>query len=93
MRNALMLKEDDSRRRLGRQCVKGPDPYSRLAIKVRRRAILERGVKRFSGCSGKEPLTIIGLAAAILALGSVHRLVRDQDLKDAAAQERGGTAK
>ena len=26
-----------------------------------------------------EPLTIIGLAAAILALGSVHWLVRDQD--------------
>ncbi|GLS61363.1 hypothetical protein GCM10007887_40710 [Methylobacterium haplocladii] len=29
-----------------------------------------------------EPLTIIGLAAAILALGAVHWLVRDQDRKD-----------
>jgi uncharacterized membrane protein (DUF373 family) len=33
--------------------------------------------------SKTEPLTIIGLAAAILALGSVHWLVRDQDRKDA----------
>src|SRR4051794_37642127 len=31
-----------------------------------------------------EPLTIIGLAAAILALGAVHWLVRDQDRKEAA---------
>ena len=31
-----------------------------------------------------EPLTIIGLAAAVLALGAVHWLVRDQDRKDAA---------
>lgn len=30
-----------------------------------------------------EPLTIIGLAAAVLALGAVHWLVRDQDRKDA----------
>jgi uncharacterized membrane protein (DUF373 family) len=30
-----------------------------------------------------EPLTIVGLAAAILALGSVHWLVRDQDRKEA----------
>jgi uncharacterized membrane protein (DUF373 family) len=29
-----------------------------------------------------EPLTIIGLAAAVLALGAVHWLVRDQDRKD-----------
>ncbi len=36
-----------------------------------------------------EPLTIIGLAAAILALGSVHWLVRDQDRKDAADKEHG----
>ena len=34
-----------------------------------------------------EPLSVIGLAAAILALGGVHWLVRDQDRKDAAAQE------
>jgi uncharacterized membrane protein (DUF373 family) len=39
-----------------------------------------------------EPLTIIGLAAAILALGSVHWLVRDQDRKDAAEREQGGAA-
>ena len=38
--------------------------------------------------SQAEPLTIIGLAAAILALGSVHWLVRDQDRKDAS----GGAA-
>ena len=36
-----------------------------------------------------EPLTIIGLAAAILALGSVHWLVRDQDRKDAVEREHG----
>ena len=30
-----------------------------------------------------EPLTIIGLAAAILALGAVHWMVRDQDRRDA----------
>jgi uncharacterized membrane protein (DUF373 family) len=34
--------------------------------------------------SKTEPLTIVGLAVAILALGSVHWLVRDQDRKDAA---------
>jgi uncharacterized membrane protein (DUF373 family) len=39
-----------------------------------------------------EPLTIIGLAAAILALGSVHWLVRDQDRKDAADKEHGSAA-
>jgi uncharacterized membrane protein (DUF373 family) len=33
--------------------------------------------------SKTEPLTIIGLAAAILALGSVYWVVRDQDRKDA----------
>ena len=33
-----------------------------------------------------EPLTIIGLAAAILVLGAVHWLVRDQDRKQAAAE-------
>lgn len=35
--------------------------------------------------SKTEPLTIIGLAAAILALGAVHWLVRDQDRKDTQA--------
>jgi uncharacterized membrane protein (DUF373 family) len=34
-----------------------------------------------------EPLTIIGLAAAILALGAVYWVVRDQDRKDAAPQD------
>ena len=33
--------------------------------------------------SKTEPLTIIGLASAVLALGAVHWLVRDQDRKDA----------
>jgi uncharacterized membrane protein (DUF373 family) len=33
--------------------------------------------------SKTDPLTIIGLAAAILALGSVYWVVRDQDRKDA----------
>jgi uncharacterized membrane protein (DUF373 family) len=43
--------------------------------------------------SKTEPLTIIGLAVAILALGSVHWLVRDQDRKDVAANNRArGTA-
>ncbi|MGE7157103.1 phosphate-starvation-inducible PsiE family protein [Methylorubrum rhodesianum] len=37
--------------------------------------------------SKTEPLTIIGLAAAALALGAVHWLVRDQDRKD--TQTRG----
>ncbi|MGX5774423.1 phosphate-starvation-inducible PsiE family protein [Methylorubrum zatmanii] len=37
--------------------------------------------------SKTEPLTIIGLAAAVLALGAVHWLVRDQDRKD--TQTRG----
>lgn len=32
-----------------------------------------------------EPMTIIGLAAAVLALGAVHWLVRDQDRKDTQA--------
>jgi uncharacterized membrane protein (DUF373 family) len=32
--------------------------------------------------SKTEPLTIIGLATAVLALGAVHWLVRDQDRKD-----------
>jgi uncharacterized membrane protein (DUF373 family) len=35
--------------------------------------------------SKTEPLTIIGLAAAFLALGAVHWLVRDQDRKDTQA--------
>jgi uncharacterized membrane protein (DUF373 family) len=33
-----------------------------------------------------EPLTVIGLAVAVLALGSVHWLVRDQDRKDRSGQ-------
>jgi hypothetical protein len=33
--------------------------------------------------SKTEPAAIIGLAAAVRALGSVHWLVRDQDRKDA----------
>ena len=33
--------------------------------------------------SKTDPMTIIGLAAAVLALGAVHWLVRDQDRKDA----------
>jgi uncharacterized membrane protein (DUF373 family) len=33
-----------------------------------------------------EPMTIIGLAAAVLALGAVYWFVRDQDRKDAAEQ-------
>ena len=37
-----------------------------------------------------EPLTIIGLAAAVLALGAVHWPVRDQDRKD--TQRGAGTA-
>ena len=37
--------------------------------------------------SKTEPVTIIGLAAAVLALGAVHWLVREQDRKDAATQE------
>ena len=35
-----------------------------------------------------EPLTVIGLAAAVMALGGVHWLVRDQDRKDASDTER-----
>jgi uncharacterized membrane protein (DUF373 family) len=35
--------------------------------------------------SKTEPLTILGLAAAVLALGAVHWLVRDQDRKDTRA--------
>jgi uncharacterized membrane protein (DUF373 family) len=43
--------------------------------------------------SKTEPLIIIGLAAAILALGAVHWLVRDQDRKDAAQNDQArGTA-
>ena len=43
--------------------------------------------------SQTEPLTIVGLAAAILALGLVHWLVRAQDRKDAAEQDQAqGTA-
>lgn len=34
--------------------------------------------------SETEPMTIIGLALAVLALGAVHWLVRDQDRKEAA---------
>ncbi|HVI27269.1 phosphate-starvation-inducible PsiE family protein [Hansschlegelia sp.] len=34
-----------------------------------------------------DPMTIIGLAAAVLALGAVHWLVRDQDRKEGAARE------
>ena len=36
-----------------------------------------------------EPMTIIGLAAAVLALGAVHWLVRDQDRRYVARQEPG----
>jgi uncharacterized membrane protein (DUF373 family) len=36
--------------------------------------------------SKTEPLTIIGLATAVLALGTVYWLVRDQDRNDAARQ-------
>jgi uncharacterized membrane protein (DUF373 family) len=36
--------------------------------------------------SKTEPLTIIGLASAVLALGAVHWLVRDQDRKDTQAR-------
>ena len=36
-----------------------------------------------------EPLTIIGLAAAVLALGGVYWLVRDQDRRHATKQEIG----
>jgi uncharacterized membrane protein (DUF373 family) len=36
--------------------------------------------------SETEPLTIIGLALAVLALGSVHWLVRDQDRKEASTR-------
>jgi uncharacterized membrane protein (DUF373 family) len=38
-----------------------------------------------------EPLTIIGLAAAVLALGAVHWLVRDQDRKDTQKESNGRT--
>ena len=43
--------------------------------------------------SKTEPLTIIGLAAAVLALGAVHWLVRDQDRKDSqcAAEDAAST--
>lgn len=39
--------------------------------------------------SKAEPLTIIGLAAAVLALGGVYWLVRDQDRRYVARQEPG----
>ena len=39
--------------------------------------------------SKTEPLTIIGLACAVLALGAVHWLVRDQDRKDTQARTDG----
>jgi uncharacterized membrane protein (DUF373 family) len=38
-----------------------------------------------------EPLTVAGLAAAILALGAVYWLVRDQDRRDAAAEDSPAT--
>lgn len=37
--------------------------------------------------SKTDPLIILGLAAALLALGAVHWLVRDQDRKDVAEQD------
>ena len=40
--------------------------------------------------SKTEPMTIIGFAAAVLALGGVYWLVRDQDRKD--AQGEAGSA-
>lgn len=39
--------------------------------------------------SKTEPLTIIGLAAAVLALGAVHWLVRDQDRRDTQVRSDG----
>lgn len=39
--------------------------------------------------SKTEPLTIIGLAAAVLALEAVHWLVRDQDRKDTQSRSDG----
>ncbi|MFL5169714.1 MAG: phosphate-starvation-inducible PsiE family protein [Microvirga sp.] len=42
--------------------------------------------------SKTEPLTLLGLAAAILALGAVHWLVRDQDRKDTAESPTTGAA-
>jgi len=41
--------------------------------------------------SKTEPLTIMGLAAAVLALGAVHWLVRDQDRKDTQTAAEGST--
>jgi uncharacterized membrane protein (DUF373 family) len=41
--------------------------------------------------SHTEPLTIVGLAAAILALGLVHWLVRDQDRKETRDASRTGS--
>ena len=41
--------------------------------------------------SKTEPLTIIGLAAAVLALGAVHWLVRDQDRKDTQLSAEGSS--
>jgi len=38
------------------------------------------------------PLTLLGLAAAILALGAVHWLVRDQARKDTAEPPTAGAA-
>jgi uncharacterized membrane protein (DUF373 family) len=37
-----------------------------------------------------EPAMLAGLAAAVLALGAVHWLVRDQDRREAAEEEPGG---
>src|SRR3954470_561449 len=42
--------------------------------------------------SKTEPLTLLGLAAAILALGAVHWLVRDQDRKDTVESPTTGAA-
>jgi uncharacterized membrane protein (DUF373 family) len=42
--------------------------------------------------SKTKPMTIIGLAAAVLALGAVHWLVRDQDRKDTQLGPDGGQA-
>ena len=60
-----------------------------------RRADAHSGANRPAGAGARvmldssktDPLTILGLAAAILAFGSVHWLVRDQDREDAAEQD------
>ena len=43
--------------------------------------------------SKTEPMTIIGLAAAVLALGAVHWLVRDQDHKDRRIAAKGSSTR